>query len=59
VMTYEEASHFQEDKYFESYIQLRKWDEMAKSEIPADENLEYVRQLIKSHLQNNLKFPSV
>lgn len=57
MMTKEEASHFQEDKHFDIYIQLRKWDEMAKSEIPVDENLDYVKQLIKTHLQYSLKHP--
>jgi phosphonate degradation associated HDIG domain protein len=49
-MTEDEAKHFQEDIHFECYIQLRKWDEMAKSEIPLDENLDYISQLIKAHL---------
>ena len=57
-MSQEEASHFQEDKHFDSYIQLRKWDEMAKSEIPVDENLDYIRQLIKAHLLVSLNNPT-
>lgn len=57
-MNSEEASHFQEDQHFDSYIQLRKWDEMAKSEIPVDENLDYIRRLIKAHLQHSLKQPT-
>lgn len=57
-MSQEEAKHFQEDQHFDSYIQLRKWDEMAKSEIPLDENLDYIRQLIKAHLQESLKHPT-
>lgn len=58
-MSQHEAIHFQEDKHFDSYIQLRKWDEMAKSEIPVDENLDYIRELIKSHLQQSLKQPTL
>jgi len=58
-MSHEEASHFQEDQHFDSYIQLRKWDEMAKSDIPVDENLDYIRQLIKIHLQQSLKHPTL
>ena len=57
-MSHDEASHFQEDQHFDSYIQLRKWDEMAKSVIPVDENLDYIRQLIKTHLQQSLKQPT-
>ena len=58
-MSHEEANHFQEDQHFDSYIQLRKWDEMAKSDIPVDENLDYIRQLIKIHLQQSLKHPTL
>ena len=58
-MTPGEAKDFQEDKYFERYIQLRKWDEMAKSEIPVDENMDEIRQLIYTHLEHNLKSSSL
>lgn len=58
-MTPSEAKDFQEDKYFERYIQLRKWDEMAKSEIPVVENMDEIRQLIYSHLEQNLKSSSL
>ena len=58
-MTPSEAKDFQEDKYFERYIQLRKWDEMAKSEIPVDENMDEIRQLIYTHLEHNLKSSSL
>jgi len=51
-MTDEEAVAFEQDKYFENYIQLRKWDEMAKSETPVDENLGYILKLMKKHLEN-------
>lgn len=54
-MSHEEAIHFQEDKHFDSYIQLRKWDELAKSEIPIDENIDEIRHLIYTHLEQNLK----
>ncbi len=52
IMTQDEADQFRNDVLFIQFIQLRKWDEEAKSEIPVFEDLSFIRNLIIRHLEN-------
>lgn len=51
-MSQEEVAQFSNEDLFSQFIQLRKWDEEAKSEIPVSENMSYIKNLILQHLTN-------
>jgi len=51
VMSKEEAEAFQNDQLFPEYIRMRHWDESAKSETSVPEDLNFIKDLITEHLQ--------
>jgi 2-amino-1-hydroxyethylphosphonate dioxygenase (glycine-forming) len=52
IMSPDEVSQFSNEELFTQFIQLRKWDEEAKSEIPVPENMSFIKNLIIQHLTN-------
>lgn len=51
-MSQKEATAFEEDPLFAEYIQLRRWDEMAKqTDQPLPETLDYFTTMIIRHLE--------
>lgn len=53
IMNADEAILFEQDELFENFIEMRRWDELAKEEnMPIETSLEYFRSLMVSHLEN-------
>jgi putative nucleotidyltransferase with HDIG domain len=52
MMNHDEAILFEQDELFEQFIEMRRWDELAKEEnLQTDTSMEYFRSLIISHLE--------
>ena len=51
VMSAEEASNFENDPLYATYIQLRKWDEAAKLEHVPLPSLDHYRSMMLEHLK--------
>ena len=49
-MTPNEVKIFEQSPFKDAIIQLRKWDEMAKSEEPVSEDLTFISELMVRHL---------
>lgn len=51
-MNPDEAILFEQDELFADFIEMRRWDELAKEENqPVEKSLEYFRQLVFNHLE--------
>jgi phosphonate degradation associated HDIG domain protein len=52
MMNPDEAILFEQDELFENFIEMRRWDELAKEEnLPMEISFKYFQQLIIQHLE--------
>ncbi len=55
VMNPDEAILFEHDPYFEDFIEMRRWDELAKEmHRPLELSLDYFHQLLVKHLESQV-----
>lgn len=54
VMLQAEATAFESDPLYETYVQLRRWDEQAKETAKPLPSLDRYKQMMIAHLQNSM-----
>jgi 2-amino-1-hydroxyethylphosphonate dioxygenase (glycine-forming) len=55
-MNYDEAVLFEQDELFEEFIEMRRWDELAKEENLPLQSMDYFKDLMINYLQRQYAF---
>lgn len=58
-MNYDEAVLFEQDELFEEFIEMRRWDELAKEENLPLQPMDYFKNLMVNYLQRQYSFNQI